>query len=173
MPTWDPTTRFFPVGICLHMPLRHARMRPMIRTMLAFLLLAPLAMAQALTVADLDAMRGEHRAFLDALAQVESGGDDDAVGDNGKAIGRLQVWEIYWTDAVGHAPAIGGEYADCKGKVYAERVVMAYLHRYGKQALKDKDYEKLARIHNGGPRGHTKRATLKYWRKVEKALAAD
>jgi hypothetical protein len=143
----------------------------MIRTMLALLLLAPLAMAQALTVADLDALRVEHRAFLDALAQVESGGKDDAVGDNGKAIGRMQIWEIYWTDAVAHAN-IGGEYADCKGKAYAERVVMAYLHRYGKKALADKDYEKLARIHNGGPRGHTKTATVKYWRKVEKALAS-
>lgn len=142
----------------------------MIRTMLA-LLLAPFAMAQALTVADLDALRVEHRAFLDALAQVESGGDDAAVGDNGKAIGRMQIWEIYWTDAVAHAD-LGGEYADCKGKAYAERVVMAYLHRYGKKALAAKDYEKLARIHNGGPRGHTKSATVKYWRKVEKALAS-
>jgi hypothetical protein len=148
-------------------------MHPMIRTMLALLLLAPLAMAQALTVADLDALRVEHRAFLDALAQVESGGKDDAVGDNGNAIGRMQVWQIYHTDAVAHAPAIGGEYADCKGKAYAERVVIAYLHRYAKQALADKNYAKLSRIHNGGPRGHTKRATLKYWRKVEKALAAD
>jgi hypothetical protein len=148
-------------------------MHPMMRTMLAFLLLAPLAMAQALTVADLDTMRTEHRAFLDALAQVESGGKDDSVGDGGKAIGRMQIWEIYHTDAVAHAPAIGGEYADCKGKAYAERVVVAYLHRYGKKALKDKSYEKLARIHNGGPSGHRKRATLKYWRKVEKALAAD
>ena len=148
-------------------------MHPMIRTTLALLLLAPIAMAQALTVADLDVLRVEHRAFLDALAQVESGGKDDAVGDGGKAIGRMQVWEIYHTDAVAHAPAIGGEYADCKGKAYAERVVVAYLHRYGKKALADKDYEKLARIHNGGPSGHRKRATLKYWRKVEKALASD
>jgi len=147
-------------------------MHPMIRTMLALLLLAPFAMAQALTVADLDALRVEHRAFLDALAQVESGGKDDAVGDGGKAIGRMQIWEIYWTDAVAHAN-IGGEYVHCKGKVYAERVVMAYLHRYGKKALADKNYGKLARIHNGGPSGHRKHATLKYWRKVEKALASD
>jgi hypothetical protein len=153
--------------------MRCARMCLMIRTMLAVLLLAAHAMPQALKVSDLDALRVEHRAFLDALAQVESGGDDDAVGDGGKAIGRLQVWEIYWTDAVAHAPCIEGVYEDCKGKAYAERVVMAYLHRYGKKALADKDYEKLARIHNGGPRGHRKNATMKYWRKVEKALASD
>ena len=129
-------------------------------------------LAQTISTKDLDTLRAEHRAFLDALAQVESGGKDDAIGDGGKAIGRMQIWEIYHADAVAHAPGIAGEYADCKGKAYAERVVMAYLHRYGKKALADKNYEKLARIHNGGPRGHTKRATLKYWAKVSKALAS-
>ena len=142
-------------------------------TLAALLLLASTMLAQTITVQDLDTLRVEHRAFLDALAQVESGSKDDAVGDNGKAIGRMQIWEIYHTDAMAHAPGIAGEYADCKGKAYAERVVMAYLHRYAKKALADKDYAKLARIHNGGPRGHTKRATLKYWAKVEKALASQ
>ena len=142
-------------------------------TLAAILLLASTMLAQTISTKDLDTLRAEHRAFLDALAQVESGGKDDAVGDNGKAIGRMQIWEIYHADAVAHAPGIAGEYADCKGKAYAERVVMAYLHRYAKKALADKDYAKLARIHNGGPRGHTKRATLKYWAKVEKALASQ
>ena len=142
-------------------------------TLAALLLLASTMLAQTISTKDLDTLRAEHRAFLDALAQVESGGKDDAVGDNGKAIGRMQIWEIYHTDAMAHAPGIAGEYADCKGKAYAERVVMAYLHRYGKKALADKNYEKLARIHNGGPRGHTKRATLKYWAKVSKALASQ
>ena len=141
-------------------------------TLAALLLLASTMLAQTISTKDLDTLRAEHRAFLDALAQVESGGKDDAIGDGGKAIGRMQIWEIYHADAVAHAPGIAGEYADCKGKAYAERVVMAYLHRYGKKALADKNYEKLARIHNGGPRGHTKRATLKYWAKVSKALAS-
>ena len=109
-----------------------ARIQLMIRTMLALLLIAAHAMPQALKVADLDALRVEHRAFLDALAQVESGGKDDAVGDNGKAIGRMQIWEIYHADAVQHVRAIGGQYSDCKGKAYAERIVLAYLHRYAK-----------------------------------------
>ena len=142
-------------------------------TLAALLLLASTMLAQTISVQDLDTLRAEHRAFLDALAQVESGSKDDAIGDGGKAIGRMQIWEIYHTDAMAHAPGIAGEYADCKGKVYAERVVMAYLHRYAKKALADKDYAKLARIHNCGPRGHTKRATLKYWAKVEKALASQ
>jgi hypothetical protein len=32
------------------------------------------------------------------------------------------------------------------------------------------DAEKVARRWNGGPRGDKKRATVKYWRKVSKAL---
>jgi hypothetical protein len=144
----------------------------MIRTILALLLLiAPLA-AQV-TLKDLDAAREAMRPFLDALAQVESGGKDDAVGDRGKALGRYQIWRVYHTDAVAHAPCIGGAYKDVTSKEYAERIVVAYLMRYASQAIKDQDWKKLARIHNGGPRGHTKWATLSYWRKVEKALASD
>ena len=32
------------------------------------------------------------------------------------------------------------------------------------------DVEKIARIHNGGPRGHKKKATDKYWEKVSRRL---
>jgi hypothetical protein len=33
-----------------------------------------------------------------------------------------------------------------------------------------KDFETLARIHNGGPRGHKNPATVGYWNKVRKNL---
>lgn len=119
----------------------------------------------------LDHYRKTLRPFLDALAEVESNHKDNAVGDDGKAIGRYQVWKVYWSDAIEYAPQIRGEYSDCKNKKYAERIVVAYLLRYAKDAVKVRDYQTLARIHNGGPKGATKRATLKYWQKVEKALA--
>ena len=137
-----------------------------------FLLTASLiAQAKGPSLEALDAHRAALRPFLDAVAHVESGCDDAAIGDAGKAIGRYQIWEAYWSDALVKAPAIGGEYNDCKGKVYAERVLVAYMLRYAAKAVKDKDYQTLARIHNGGPQGHKRKATLKYWEKVEKALA--
>lgn len=116
--------------------------------------------------------RIELRPFLDALAVVESGGRDDAVGDHGKALGRLQIWEIYWVDAIEYCPDIAGEYQDCRSKAYAERVVVAYLLRYAPQAVKNKDFETLARIHNGGPKGHKRKSTMGYWHRVEKVLRA-
>lgn len=142
------------------------------KAFLSILLLASSLCAQAISLRELDAARANLRPFLDALAQVESGGKDDAIGDGGKAIGRMQVWEIYWRDAMAKCPKIGGEYKDCTTKTYAERIVVAYLLRYAAKAVADKEWQTLARIHNGGPRGATKAATRKYWVKVRKALAS-
>lgn len=122
------------------------------------------------TVADIDKVRDALRPFLDAVAVVESNGKDSAVGDSGNALGRYQIWEIYWHDAVEYCPELGGRYKDVTNKEYAERVVVAYLMRYGRKFITDNDLQSLARIHNGGPKGYKAKGTLKYWRKVEAAL---
>jgi hypothetical protein len=107
--------------------------------------------------------------ILNAIRQVETGGEADpanAVGDGGKAIGPFQIHRVYWQDAVEYDPSIGGVYSDCKDEAYARRIVIAYLSRY----CKSWSDETVARIHNGGPRGHKKTATVKYWRKVDNFL---
>lgn len=124
------------------------------------------------TVADIDKARDALRPFLDAVSVVESNGKDSAVGDNGNALGRFQIWEIYWKDAVEYCPELGGRYKDVTTKEYAERIVVAYLMRYGRKFIADNDLQSLARIHNGGPKGYKAKATLKYWKKVERALAS-
>ena len=114
----------------------------------------------------------QQEALLDALIQVESSGRDDAVGDNGNAIGCLQIWKPYWIDATERS-GIGGTYKDCYNRAYAKRIVDAYMKRYAKEAWTDPkrfNAEKCARIHNGGPKGYTKKATEKYWKKVDKLL---
>lgn len=108
-------------------------------------------------------------AFFHALAQVESNHDDNAVGDGGASIGRYQIQRPYWLDAT-EFTGIGGRYEDVRDKAYAERIMRAYWKRYCPRAYRERDYETLARTHNGGPRGHKKRATLAYWEKVKAAL---
>lgn len=142
----------------------------MTKLIAAILFLTATVCAQRPTVERLDEVRAELRPFLDALIHVESNGDDNAVGDKGKALGCLQIWEIYWTDAVEYAPKLGGKYDDVRQRIYAERVVCAYLLRYARHAVAEKNYEVLARIHNGGPAGASKKATQGYWVKVSKAL---
>ena len=107
--------------------------------------------------------------LVQALIQVESSGKDDAVGDNGSAIGCLQIWKPYWFDATERSN-IGGKYTDCFKRDYAVRIFDAYMKRYAREAWTNPnkfDAEKVARIHNGGPKGYKKTATVKYWKKVQ------
>lgn len=108
--------------------------------------------------------------LLDAIRFVESTDDPNVKdGDNGKAIGPYQIWRAYWVDACAYDPSLrSGRYEDCRDERYARRVVIAYLSRYGK----GKNAQELSRIHNGGPSGHRKSATKKYWAKIQRALEA-
>ena len=71
----------------------------------------------------------EYDDLFHAIGEVESGNDDDAVGDDGNALGRYQIWEIYWQDAIEHDPSIGGEYTDVTNPEYARKVMLAYWDR--------------------------------------------
>lgn len=115
---------------------------------------------------DYDWMTFDHVYLLEAIAIVESNKNDNAVGDNGKSIGRYQIQKAYWKDAVEHKPNIGGEYEDILGNYeYSTTIVYAYWDRYGKRV--GYDFESLARIHNGGPTGYKKESTVDYWKKVK------
>ena len=111
------------------------------------------------------------RVFLDAIRRVETGGlpnaGKGAVGDKGASIGPYQIQRAYHSDARMKA----GRYEDCStDATYAEQTMLAYFARYAPKALESKDWETLARVHNGGPKGHTKKATLGYWAKVKKEM---
>jgi hypothetical protein len=109
--------------------------------------------------------------FLRALNMVEaSGKHGNIVGDNGAALGGYQIHKAYWQDATSYDKSIRGSYSDVTNKVYAEKIVTAYLNRYAKQAVISNDFEKLARIHNGGLNGYKVKATISYWKKVQKYL---
>jgi hypothetical protein len=111
--------------------------------------------------------------FLDAIMMVESGGDPNAVGDGGKAIGAFQIHRGYWKDAVAFDKTLGGTYHDCFDPAYARRVVVAYMRRYAPAGATMED---MARLHNGGcnilKRKGSKAwdATTAYWNKVRKHL---
>jgi hypothetical protein len=104
--------------------------------------------------------------FFRALHIVEtSGRTGPIIGDNGKALGPLQIHRAYHADA-----RVAGDYSRLADLDYSKRVATAYLKRYAPAAWKAGDVETLARIHNGGPRGHLKPATKSYGVRV-KALS--
>jgi hypothetical protein len=65
---------------------------------------------------------------------------------------------------------VPGVYEDVLKPEYAEQVMLAYWRRWCRNALEAKDYETLARVHNGGPRGSSKQSTLTYWRRVQEQM---
>lgn len=117
-------------------------------------------------------VKGATPELFAAIRQVETGGQPnggrDAVGDGGRSIGPYQIGKAYWIDS-----GVPGRWEDVRDRTYAERVMLAYWKKYAPQALAAKDYETLARVHNGGPTGHRKQATVAYWRKVQSHLKGN
>lgn len=109
--------------------------------------------------------------FLHALHLAESMGKKHGVkdGDGGRAIGPFQIHRAYWEEAVAHRN-IGGRYEDCRDYNYSVRVVNSCLDRWARRYIEQGNWEAVARIHNGGPAGHKKKATRAYWRRVKAEL---
>jgi hypothetical protein len=107
--------------------------------------------------------------LLNAIEQVESHGNAAAIGDQGRALGSMQIWQAVVTDAnrIAHTSY---SHADAFDRAKARAIASIYLNHYGRRighAPTDQDY---ARIWNGGPSGHKKTATLGYWAKIKKEL---
>jgi len=108
------------------------------------------------------------RPLLDAIRQVETGGmrnPMNAVGADGSSLGPYQISRAYWRDS-----GVPGDYGQVRSNAYAERVIVAYWKRYCGASLRASDWQTLARVHNGGPRGAEKTATLRYWDKVNQSM---
>jgi hypothetical protein len=119
--------------------------------------------------------------FFHAIGKVESNNNDSAIGDNGRAIGRFQIWEVYYRDAKEYSLRRGDSfnlkntiYTDCRNPQIAKRVMVAYWTRYAPTALKNNDFEILARLHNSGPAWKAKISKSdSYWLKVKYALDSN
>jgi hypothetical protein len=104
--------------------------------------------------------------FWRAIHLVETSGRTGPIlGDGGKALGPLQIHRAYHADS-----RVAGDYSRVADLDYSKRVATAYLERYAPAAWKAGDVETLARVHNGGPRGHLNQATKGYGVRV-KALS--
>ena len=124
----------------------------MIRATLIALALAGMAYA---------AEPADDRELMAAIAQVESRSRDDAVGDFGRALGRLQIHAACAADA-------GMPHRAAKTQAGAEEIYRRWMRRYCAGATR----EQAARRWNGGPRGDRLKATLGYWTKVSAVLEA-
>jgi hypothetical protein len=109
--------------------------------------------------------------LIDALIQVESSGRDHVVGDEGSAIGPLQVHAAVVAD-VNRLYGTKYTHREMRNRAKAIEVCNKYLSFYGseKQLGRPPTPEDLARIWNGGPAGWKRKATEGYWQKVRRYL---
>jgi hypothetical protein len=103
--------------------------------------------------------------LISALIMVESSNNDLAIGDQGRAIGCLQIHKAVVAD-VNKFTGSHYRHQDMTNRAQARAVCEAYLKAYGKGCTT----EQLARRWNGGPTGDRKSATEAYWAKVKKQL---
>lgn len=111
--------------------------------------------------------------FVKAIAIVESGCNDEAVGTSCGCIGRYQVSQIC-VDEVNRKFGTSYVLSDMHDPEKAEDVLHKYLAHWGSHyenktgnAATD---EVLARIWNGGPKGYEMESTLPYWEKVKERM---
>ena len=104
--------------------------------------------------------------LISALIIVESSNNDLAVGDQGKAIGCLQIHKAVVLD-VNRITGSNYRWESMTNRAQARAVCEAYLKHWGKGCTT----EQLARKWNGGgPSGENKKATEAYWLRVKKHL---
>lgn len=110
-----------------------------------------------------------YSALISALIAVESGGRDNAIGDQGRALGPLQIHRAVVQD-VNRFAGTHYTWTGMTNRAAARKVCELYLRHYGKGCTT----EQLARKWNGGgPSGDRKSATKAYWTKVQRHLSPE
>lgn len=106
--------------------------------------------------------------LVNAIIQVESNGDDKAVGDNGKALGCLQIHKAMVDDVNRILGRQAYTYNDRLNRGKSIEMFNIYTSHYSPGATD----EVVTRRWNGGPKGDRKTATVAYWYKVRRHLMA-
>ena len=126
-------------------------------------------------------IKGSFNDLLDAIEYVESGGDANAVGNNGKAIGAYQLKKIYVDDCNRILDIYNDDdrrftYADRWDKKKSRIITSIVTTYYAGEDWKDKPHSRMdffetaARTHKN-PTERNQESTKAYWLKVKERLA--
>lgn len=108
-----------------------------------------------------------------ALIQVESRGNDSAYCKSEEAVGCLQIRPIMVRE-VNRILKIQGKENRFKLKDRWDREKSLEIFYVWKNFHhSNSTNEQVARNWNGGPKGHQRKSTIKYWTKVEQQLKQD
>jgi len=128
-----------------------------------------------ISVGEVDTLSDWDR-LINAIIYVESRGNDSAIGDRGKAVGCLQIHPICVREVnrilrkndIPLVYTLEDRYSRAKSvemfNIISEEYECCEEYTFIEYA------EIVARRWNGGPIGHKKTTTIKYWNKVQSVL---
>lgn len=105
--------------------------------------------------------------LVSAIAEVESGNNARAMGDQNRAAGCLQIYRCALLDVNSRFGTTYSWPSDCLNPITARQIAKLYLIICG---LGKMSLEKTVRNYNGGSKGYKKKSTEHYWLKVKKIL---
>jgi hypothetical protein len=115
--------------------------------------------------------------FVNAVIFVESSGRDSVVGDNGRAVGCLQIHPIMVREVNRKLKKWNAPYTYSLEDRYDREKsiemfeIIAEQYDCCEDKMKMKFFEEVARRWNGGPKGMNKKSTIPYWERVKLHLA--
>lgn len=109
--------------------------------------------------------------FIRKIGQIESGGIDSTVAEQGRGRGRYGIYNIC-VKGSGLADLLKYSHNDMNTKEKSDRVFWAvmgiFCHLYAQKHGHYPTYEELARMWAGGSEGYKSNATLNYLNKFKK-----
>jgi len=106
--------------------------------------------------------------FIRKISQIETGGNDSTVAENGQGRGRFGIYDVCVTGS-GLKSLLGFTHADMNNPEMSTAVFWAmmgiFCHLHHQKHGMYPTYEELARKWAGGPNGDEKQTTLKYLNK--------
>lgn len=106
-------------------------------------------------------LAGPSALLFEAIREVESAGDNFAIGRNGE-LGPYQIGPAYWADAIEYGEAQWDYHELVWSRAHCEQVMRWYWKRYGA-----KTDEERARMHNGG---WIMKGTDMYWEAIKELM---
>lgn len=106
-------------------------------------------------------------AFIQALIQVESTNNDSAVGDNGKAVGPLQIWPITVREVNRILALKGSLKRYTLDDRWSRTKSIQMFDIWREHHLPEASLELIARTWNGGVKYRFSRDATNYWKKVK------
>ena len=112
--------------------------------------------------------------LIKAIIQVESGGNDSAIGDRhlvgNEAVGALQLRPVMVREVNRILKIQKSDKRFKRKDRYSREKSIEMFMIWKNFHHSDGNFEKIARNWNGGPNGFMKSRTVKYWVKVQKEL---